>query len=355
MKVTKNHVMRLASMAMAAVCTLSVTISAAAESSAPSLLDKVISQQTETAEPAKTAETSEAPAPAAEKPAEKPSTKSGTVTGGTINIRSGPSTNTDCVTQVQTGKTMTILEKSGDWYHVSFDGSEGYIYGEYLLEEGVTKNVSAASTASTNNQKQLNITGTVIGGTVNVRSGPSTNTDKVSSVSTGKYVKLLNKDGDWYHISVDGKDGYIYGEYVMEGEHPEVAAEAAPAASGIGASVAANAKKYLGVRYVYGGASPSGFDCSGLTMYLYRQFGYSLPHSASAQSRCGHRVSRSELQPGDLVFFSNSGHNGRITHVGVYVGNGQVVHARLSVGRVYTNSLSESYYNRNFVCACRIA
>jgi cell wall-associated NlpC family hydrolase len=91
-------------------------------------------------------------------------------------------------------------------------------------------------------------------------------------------------------------------------------------------------------------------------MYLYKQFGYSLPHSASAQyANCGVKVSRSNLQPGDLVFFTSSGAGGRINHVGIYTGNDQIIHARYSVGKVHINYLSESYYNKYYVGAIRIA
>ena len=122
------------------------------------------------------------------------------------------------------------------------------------------------------------------------------------------------------------------------------------------AQVAAMAPQYLGVRYVYGGASTSGFDCSGFTMWLYKQFGYSLPHTASGQyANCGYKVSRSELQPGDLVFFSSPGSGGSINHVGVYVGGGEIIHARYSVGQVYRNSLSENYYSTYYAGAIRIA
>src|SRR5207302_10474352 len=81
------------------------------------------------------------------------------------------------------------------------------------------------------------------------------------------------------------------------------------------------AMRYLGVPYVWGGASPSGFDCSGLTMYVYAQVGVSLPHSSYAQYGMGVAVPQSDLQPGDLVFFYGLG------HVGIYIGGGQYIHA----------------------------
>ena len=107
---------------------------------------------------------------------------------------------------------------------------------------------------------------------------------------------------------------------------PSAAAPAAaPAATGA-AQVALNtAMAQLGDRYVWAGAGPNVFDCSGLTQYAYAAAGVSLPHSSSMQSRMGQAVSRSELQPGDLIFFYNP-----VSHVGIYIGNGQMVHAPTS-------------------------
>jgi len=98
------------------------------------------------------------------------------------------------------------------------------------------------------------------------------------------------------------------------------------------------ALKYLGCPYVWGGASPSGFDCSGFVMYVYKQVGVSLPHSSRMQYTCGRPVSRSELKPGDLVFFYNP-----ISHVGIYIGEGKMIHAAgrgkdVRINEVWTNS-----------------
>ena len=108
------------------------------------------------------------------------------------------------------------------------------------------------------------------------------------------------------------------------------------------------AMQYLGVPYVYGGASPSGFDCSGLVMYAYAQMGVSLPHSSYAQYSMGVAVSRDQLQPGDLVFFNGLG------HVGIYVGGGQFIHAPHTGDVVKISSLSDSWYAATYVGAKRI-
>ena len=108
------------------------------------------------------------------------------------------------------------------------------------------------------------------------------------------------------------------------------------------------AMQYLGVPYVYGGASPSGFDCSGLVMYAYAQMGVSLPHSSYAQYSMGVAVSRDQLQPGDLVFFNGLG------HVGIYVGGGQFIHAPHTGDVVKISSLSDSWYAAEYQGAVRV-
>jgi cell wall-associated NlpC family hydrolase len=115
-------------------------------------------------------------------------------------------------------------------------------------------------------------------------------------------------------------------------------------------SVVSIAMQYLGVPYVYGGASPSGFDCSGLVMYVYAQVGVSLPHYTVAQWNYPNAVSvsRSQLQPGDLVFFAGLG------HVGIYVGNGQFIHAPHTGDVVRIDSLSEGWYRSEYDGAKRI-
>jgi cell wall-associated NlpC family hydrolase len=108
------------------------------------------------------------------------------------------------------------------------------------------------------------------------------------------------------------------------------------------------AMQYLGTPYVWGGASPSGFDCSGFVMYVYAQVGVSLPHSSFAQWSVGVPVSSSDLQPGDLVFFDG------LNHVGLYIGGGQFIHSPHTGDVVKISSLSESWYAATYVGARRI-
>ena len=114
------------------------------------------------------------------------------------------------------------------------------------------------------------------------------------------------------------------------------------------------AKQFLGKPYVYGASGPNSFDCSGFTSYVYKHFGYTLNRTATGQLSNGTAVSRSDLRPGDLVFFKSGGSK-PVSHVGIYVGNGQFIHASTNgVGEVRYDSLNSTHYNNAYVYARRI-
>jgi peptidoglycan DL-endopeptidase CwlO len=129
-----------------------------------------------------------------------------------------------------------------------------------------------------------------------------------------------------------------------EAPTPTPAISAPPAKYG---GVVGIAMQYLGTPYVYGGASPSGFDCSGFIMYVYAQVGVSLPHNAAAQYGYGTPVDRSQLQPGDLVFFNGLGHNG------LYIGGGNFIHSPHTGDVVKISSIS-GWYSSTWVGARRL-
>lgn len=134
-------------------------------------------------------------------------------------------------------------------------------------------------------------------------------------------------------------------------EEPKSNAE--PMGRGDADELISNAMGFIGVAYRFGGTSPTGFDCSGFMQYVFRKaFAVNLPRTSAAQAAVGSYVSRSELRPGDMVFFRT--HGSRISHVGMYIGNDRFIHAPRTGKRIEITSLSSKYWNARYVTARRV-
>ena len=232
-------------------------------------------------------------------------------TGTSLRMRSEPSTSASIVTTLNKSVAVALLDDSTPgWYKINYNGNTGYVSSDYLVID----------------QDNIFTTyGRVPEGTVNVRAGTSTDSASLATISAGTVVTVNGLVNGWYDVIVE------------------------------------TALKHLGTRYVYGGASAGGFDCSGFTMYIYKQFGYNLPHSATSQwlSGMGTKItSISELQPGDLVFFNDPSRNAgkACSHAGIYIGNGQHIHASSSRGGgVIISDMTSGYYNTYFVGGLRLS
>ena len=208
-------------------------------------------------------------------------------------------------------------------------------------------------------------------GSANLRDAASDEGDVVKTIAKNTNMTIIFQQGDWYKVSINGQEGYIHNSLMKIGTY--VAPTPAPAATtnsgsgssaapayvpdanaGTASSVVSLAMSYVGYRYVYGGASPAtGFDCSGFTSYIYRQFGISLYRSSTEQVKNGTPIDKSQLQPGDLVLFRYHG-SSTCGHVGIYIGGGQFVHAANSREGVRVDALSSSYYAANYYGARRV-
>jgi len=288
----------------------------------------------------------------------------GIVDAGALNMRSSNSTSSKIVAVAKRGAKVIILEKNGDWYRVNYDYEEGYMSAEYIR------------TDSSEDFSEDPIDGTVTGSVVNVRSKPDTSSTVLLQLRKGTHVKAIGVEAGWYKVKYGNTVGYIHPDYFVIEKHQSQAASqnrasesTAPSESeAVDTEVSADAetqsdlrseivefaRQLLGVKYAYGGRSPkTGFDCSGFVYYVFKNFGYTLNPGASNQMTKVKLISKNELLPGDLVFF-NDGSAKTASHVGIYIGSNKFIHAVKPGKPVSINSLSESYYSRNYVGAGRV-
>lgn len=272
--------------------------------------------------------------------------------------------------EIESKKEVNVIEILNYWAYIEFEGNTGWI------------NLNKLTSKKENNQEEtkkeehvyLNKTAYVITDGINFRQEPNTDSKILKTFLQNAKITILEETGDWYKIKHNEQEGYILKMYVSEKktevtsrssqtrkvdrktktQEDKVATIDTTSTSSKGQEVVSIAKSYLGSKYVYGGASPSGFDCSGFTMYIYKKFGVSLPHSATSQSKIGIKVEKEELQPGDIVFFSNYKTYKGIGHCGIYIGDGKFIHASTEKTGVITSSLNSGSYVKRYVTATRV-
>ena len=282
------------------------------------------------------------------------------VNATSLRLRSGPGTSYTTLNYARNGEVVVLLGKTGDWYQVNYNLQIGYMHKDYLQ-------------VTTRENAELGY-GKVNGSRVNIRSGPSTGYQIIAQANLGDRAYIIGINNQWFKIIYGDKIGYIRSDYLDLTEYPyENAASPnaprffrggkstgiAPSASALkgssatanlGDKIVATAKQYLGVPYVWGGTSPAGFDCSGLVQYVFASHGIQLPRTTKEQWTVGRSISRSDLKVGDLVFFANTYTSG-ISHIGIYVGDNQFLHASSSQG-VIISSLSNTYWASHYY-GCR--
>ena len=331
------------------------------------------------------------PAPTPVPPSSSATAKSikygiGFTTGSGLRLRSEATTGSRIIDSANRNEVVVVLDKAGDWYKVIYDLQEGYMHGDYLR-------VSTAENA------ELGY-GRVNGSGVNFRSGPDASSAVVATGNSGDKAYIIGINNGWYKVIFGQHVCYVRSDYLDLTEKPyeNKASTNSPkffrggkslgvtpsagalngssggTSSGPGSSsgtanpgtpsgsvqsgsvtgdqIAAKAKQYLGVPYQWGGASPSGFDCSGFVYYVLTSLGIKVSRTINLMYNEGKAVSKSNLQPGDVVFFQNTYKEG-LSHVGIYVGGGQFIHSPQSGQVVSFANLNSSYYVKHYYGAVR--
>lgn len=323
-----------------------------------------------------------------------PDTAYVSLTSGTLNVRETPSSEAAIIDSLDACDEVKILSNSEGWYTIAYDGGKtGYVSSEVITED---KEDAEYKAMHYDNYKKGEVL--TYGDVANVRTSASKDAEVKTQLSDGTPVVTLWEEGDYIKVAYgeDYEEGYVIntaidltGEWIAKSEvsdRQEKVAEAREAArraeeqarensrraasfssekrvstastsssssasaSTKGQAIVNSAMQYLGVPYVWGGTSPSGFDCSGLVQYVCKKNGISVSRTAAAQANNGTYVSRNNLQPGDLVFFGK----GNIHHVGIYVGNGQMIHAPQTGDVVKVSSIETAYRINSYAGACRV-
>ena len=318
-----------------------------------------------------------------------------------IDLKIVPSINSSVIANISENSNFYVKEIINKWCYVESGTSCGWtlkskieanLQNETVNEENKEENAEQENTEQENKEedkkeeekqeeqkqeenkpqeKQVNETKYVSVSALNLRQEASSNSEVIDQLNLNTQVTVTALvDNSWAKVTYNNKTGYVAYRYLSDSktavtsrsenvnrESQKQTSEAAESSkseessssssgSGTGAEIVAYAKQFLGCKYVYGGMSPSGFDCSGFTSYVYKHFGYSLNRTSSGQRSNGVAVDKSNLQAGDILCFNG--------HVGLYIGGGSFIHAANPSKGVIISSLSESYYVKNYITARRI-
>jgi cell wall-associated NlpC family hydrolase len=269
-----------------------------------------------------------------------------------VNVRSGPSMADGILGTPAAGIWLTLTgENVNGWLSVNYDGYTGYVYGAFLTQDGETAmDGSSAATASAA-PAPTGATGTrYTSDSVNLRSGPGLDQGVISVLGAGVEVSLTgNTSGGFAEVAGGSGNGWISVDYLAT-EPP-----AAPQASSAGQGIVDFAMQFQGYPYIWAGNTPAGFDCSGFTQYVVMNtLGIDITHSTDLQAGYGAAVEWGAWQPGDLIFFVGTYEGGNITHTGVYIGDGLMIHAENPGTGVVISDITSGYYADHYYSATRL-
>ena len=278
------------------------------------------------------------------------------VTASSLSVRQGASTSAKRIAVIKKGVKVEVIETINGWDNIVYGDIQGWAYNEYLTNVDVPSTLDNEDAEQTEEEDQILKTAVINTSALNVRKESNTSSKKIGSLKKNAIVAIVGEENGWYKIRYNNQYGYISSEYTINkditisrgsydrGQRPTTVAQTATTL----------ALQYVGCKYVWGGTSPNGFDCSGLVYYVYKDYVPNLGRSARPQATTGTTIEKENLVMGDLVFFGEDGGK-TVTHVGIYVGDGIFVHAANSKRGVVTDTLLSGYYEKNFLHAKRIA
>ena len=298
-------------------------------------------------------------------------------------LRLIPSMNANIIETIEANEEITIISKTNKWAFIDYKDVTGWIplnnigqsTGAEQIKEDTpsempeenkednndTSNVENAETKDTSVTYEKTSTKYVNTTSVYVREKATTDSKIITTLIKNTDVIVTGEENDWYKIKYDTMTGYIRKDLLSDSKQEATSRSSLPRetteteTTSIGQEIVDYAKQYLGYPYVYGGSGSSSFDCSGFTMYVYKKFGYNLSHSATAQSKCGEYVAKGDLQAGDLVFFLDYETMDGIGHCGIYIGDGNFIHASSGTGYcVKISTLLSGSYNKRYATARRL-
>lgn len=262
----------------------------------------------------------------------------------TLNVRETPSADSSMVGKMPKNAAGEILETLDGWYKIQSGDVTGYVSADYLItgEEAAARAEEVKQTIAT-----------VKTPTLNVREEPNTECSILALMPQGEELNVLEDLSGWVKVDLDNTNGFISKDYVDISVQLPKAMTMTEVRYGNGVSdvrvdLISYATQFVGNPYVWGGTSlTNGADCSGFTLSIFAKYGVYLPHSSKAQANCGTRISASEAKPGDLFFY---GSGSSISHVAIYIGNGQIVYASSKKTGI---KISNAFY-RSPICVTRV-
>ena len=271
-----------------------------------------------------------------------PINKKGQVIASTLNVRTGASTSNSVLTKINKGTTVDVLESSNGWYKIKLlNGQIGWVSSQYIT----FNNISSSP---------INKKGQVIASTLNVRTGASTSNSVLTKINKGTTVDVLESSNGWYKIKLlNGQIGWVSSQYITFNiSYNE--SQNSTTNDYVVSKVINLAKAQIGKPYLWGAEGPNAFDCSGFTYYVFKNAAnIILPRTSSAQGNFGVAISKNNMKPGDLVLFDST-KDGRINHVGIYIGNNSYIHSPSSGKTIRIDSTSGSYFTKNLTKIRRV-